>query len=96
MPCKTVETREQGITLKTFWCILLHLRTRWVTVGIRKGGKKKNMKSKLIYQNNTSLVRISTGYKDLLKIKAAKSGMTIKTLLESYLAELLEVKGEDL
>jgi len=54
------------------------------------------MKSKLIYQNNTSLVRISTGYKDLLKIKAAKSGVTIKTLLEGYLAELLEVKGEDL
>lgn len=52
-------------------------------------GKKKNMKNKLIYKSLTSLVRIDTGYRDMLKVKAAKSGMTIKTLLEGYIADIL-------
>ena len=44
-----------------------------------------------INRNNTTLVRIDKGMKRLLKIKAAESGMTIKALLEGYLAELLAV-----
>lgn len=42
----------------------------------------------------TKQVRIDAGLHRLLKIKASSAGMTIKTLLEGYLADLLEVKGE--
>lgn len=45
-------------------------------------------------KNSTKQIRIDTGYHTLLKIKAAKSGMSIKTLLEGYLAELLAVDEE--
>ena len=50
------------------------------------------MKSKQIYQNPTSLVRIDTWYRDMLKIQAVKSRMSIKTLLEGYLADIFAVE----
>lgn len=51
------------------------------------------MKSRQSYKNLTKQIRIDTGLHQLLKIKAAKAGESIKTLLEGYLADLLEVKG---
>jgi len=42
-------------------------------------------------KNLTKQVRIDTGYHTLLKIKATKAGVSIKTLLEGYLADLLAV-----
>ena len=50
------------------------------------------MKSKQSYKNITKQIRIDAGVHQLLKVKAAKSGMSIKTLLETYLAELLAVE----
>ena len=47
--------------------------------------------SRQIDKKSTKQVRIDTGLHQLLKVKAAKSGMTIKTLLEGYLADLLAV-----
>lgn len=38
----------------------------------------------------TKQVRIDTGYHTLLKIKAAKEGVPIKTLLEGYIADIIE------
>ncbi len=40
----------------------------------------------------TKQIRIDSGLHTLLKIKAAESRMSIKTLLEGYLAELLAVE----
>ena len=54
----------------------------------------KNMKSNKIDKNLTKQIRIDTGLHQLLKVKAAKSGMSIKTLLEGYLADLLTVEEE--
>ncbi len=54
----------------------------------------KNMKSQQIDKNLTKQIRIDVGLPQLLKVKAAESGMSIKTLLEQYLAELLAVEGE--
>jgi predicted HicB family RNase H-like nuclease len=51
-------------------------------------------KSRKIDKNLTKQVRIDSGLHQLLKIKAAKSGESIKTLIEGCLADLLEVKGE--
>lgn len=42
-------------------------------------------------KNLTKQIRIDAGLHKLLKVKAAKSGMSIKTLLEGYLADLLAV-----
>lgn len=47
-------------------------------------------------KNSTKQIRIDAGLHQLLKIKAAKAGMSIKTLLEGHLAELLKVEGENL
>ena len=41
-------------------------------------------------KNLTKQIRIDSGYHSLLKIKAAKSGMSIKTLLEGFIIEGLE------
>lgn len=49
------------------------------------------MKNQQSDKNYTKQVRIDTGLHQLLKIKAAKSGISIKTLLEGYLADLLAV-----
>lgn len=50
------------------------------------------MENRQIDKKLTKQVRIDTGYHTLLKIKAAKEGVAIKTLLEGYIAEGL--KGE--
>lgn len=42
------------------------------------------------YKNLTKQVRIDASYHILLKIKAAKSGMSIKTLLEGYIIDILQ------
>lgn len=39
----------------------------------------------------TKQIRIDAGLHQLLKLKATKAGMSIKTLLEGYLADLLAV-----
>lgn len=53
-----------------------------------------NNSSRQIDNKQTKQVRIDAGLHQLLKVKAAESSMTIKELLEEYLAELLEVKSE--
>lgn len=40
-------------------------------------------------------IRIDSGLHRLLKMKAAKQGVTIKSLLEDYLADILAVDGGD-
>ncbi len=53
---------------------------------------RKKDKSKQVNKENTSLVRINTDLKDLLKVKAARDKTSMKALLEQGLAEVLEVK----
>lgn len=48
--------------------------------------------SKFVDKKLTKQIRIDSGLHQLLKVKAAKSGMSIKTLLEGFLAELLAVE----
>lgn len=62
--------------------------------GIIKG-KKKSMQNRQIDKKTTKQVRIDAGLHQLLKIKAAKSGMTIKALLEEYLADILAVNRQE-
>lgn len=45
------------------------------------------MKSKQSYKNITKQIRIDAGLHRLLKIKASERSMSIKTLLEGYIAE---------
>ena len=59
------------------------------------GEKKNEEKSKLIYKNNTSLIRIDSELHKLLKIKAAREKTTLKSLIEGFLAELLAVENKD-
>ena len=47
------------------------------------------MQKRQIDTKRTKQIRIDTELHRLLKIKAAESSMTIKELLEGYLAELL-------
>lgn len=54
------------------------------------GEKENKTRSRQIDKKLTKQIRIDTGYHTLLKVKAAKSGMSIKTLLEGYIADLLE------
>lgn len=42
----------------------------------------------------TKQVRVDSGLHKLLKMRAAQSEKTIREILESYLAELLEVENE--
>ena len=55
---------------------------------------KKKIISKQINKNLTALVRIDSELHHRLKILAATQKTTIKTLVESVLAELLEVEVE--
>jgi len=48
------------------------------------------MKNRQIDTKLTKQVRIDTGLHQLLKIKSAKAGVPIKTLLEGYIAEGLK------
>jgi predicted HicB family RNase H-like nuclease len=45
------------------------------------------MNNRQIDQRTTKQIRIDAGLHQLLKIKAAKSGMSIKTLLEGYVVD---------
>lgn len=54
---------------------------------------KRELISKQVNKNPTTLVRIDAGLHRLLKIKAAGEGTTIRTLAEGALAELLSVEG---
>lgn len=47
-----------------------------------------------IDKKTTKQIRIDIGLHELLKSKAKKRSMTIKTLLEGYLAELLAVEND--
>lgn len=47
------------------------------------------MKSQQSDKNLTKQIRIDAGLHKLLKVKAANAGVSIKTLLEGYLVELL-------
>lgn len=49
-------------------------------------------KNQQVNKNLTKQVRIDTGYHTLLKIKAAQARVSIKTLVEGYLADLLAVE----
>ena len=51
------------------------------------------MENRKIEGKTTMQVVIDSGLHQLLKVKAAESSMTIKTLVEGCLAELLEVKN---
>jgi len=48
-----------------------------------------------IDKKSTKQIRIDIELHRLLKTKAAKSGTSIKTLLEGYLAEMLAVESEE-
>lgn len=54
---------------------------------------KKNEQSKQVNKEDTTMVRINTDLKNLLKVKAADEKTTIKALIEGSVAELLEVKS---
>lgn len=49
------------------------------------------MKSRQIDKKASKQIRIDIGIHQLLKIKAAKAGISIKGLLEEYLTEVLAV-----
>lgn len=51
------------------------------------------MENRQIDKKLTKQIRIDAGLHRLLRIKASNASMTIKTLVEGCLAELLEVKG---
>ena len=51
-----------------------------------------NNTSRQIDTKLTKQIRIDVGLHQLLKVKAATAGMTIKDFLEGYLAELLAVE----
>ncbi len=46
-------------------------------------------------KNLTKQIRIDAGLHQLLKIKAAASGMSIKTLVEGCLADLLAMENKE-
>lgn len=53
------------------------------------------MYDRQIDKNSSKQVRIDSGIHQLLKIKAAKSGMTIKEALEGCLADFLALDNDD-
>lgn len=54
--------------------------------------RKKNMKNRQIDKNKTKQIRIDFGIHQLLKLEATRRSMSIKTLLEGYLSDLLAVE----
>lgn len=50
------------------------------------------MNSQQIDKNKTKQIRIDFGIHQLLKLEATRRSMSIKTLLEGYLADLLAVE----
>lgn len=57
----------------------------------------KNYKSPNLQSDKkpSKQIRIDGGLHCLLKMKAAKQGVTVKSLLEDYLADILAVDGGD-
>lgn len=53
------------------------------------------MNNRQIDKKVTKQVRIDAGLHQILKIKSAKAGVSIRTLLEGHLADLLEIKNEE-
>jgi predicted HicB family RNase H-like nuclease len=53
------------------------------------------MTNRQIDKKVTKQVRIDMGLHQLLKIQAAKDGMSIRTLLEGYVADILNEKKEN-
>lgn len=53
------------------------------------------MQNRQIDKKTTKQVRIDAGLHQLLKVKSAKSGMTLKALVEDYLSELLAVDSDE-
>jgi len=49
------------------------------------------MKKRQIDKKTTMQVRIDSGLHQLIKVKASTLGISIKTLIEGYLAEILAV-----
>ena len=60
------------------------------------GKEEKSMQNPQIDKKPTKQVRIDKGLHKLVKIRAAKSGETIKSLVENALAELLAVNQIDI
>lgn len=58
----------------------------------KRGEEKKTMQNRQIDTKPTKQIRIDAGLHQLLKVKAAKLRLTIKALLEEYLADLLGVQ----
>lgn len=58
-------------------------------------GKRKTIEESKNRIKTTKQIVIDAGLHELLKIKAAKSRMSIKTLLEGYLADLLAKENEN-
>lgn len=48
------------------------------------------MESRQSDKNPSKQIRIDSGLHQLLKIKSAKAGVSIKTLLEGYIADILK------
>ncbi len=57
--------------------------------------KQKKAESRQIDKKLTKQVRIDTGYHEMLKVKAAKSGVSIKSLVEGLLENFLALKNEE-
>jgi hypothetical protein len=57
----------------------------------KRGEEKKTMQNRQIDNKPTKQIRIDAGLHQLLKVKAAQLKLTIKALLEGYLADLLGV-----
>lgn len=53
------------------------------------------MKNRQIDKKITKQIRIDIGLHQLLKIRAARSGIAIKTLLEDYLSDILAIDSKD-
>ena len=54
------------------------------------------MENRQIDKNLTKQIRIDAELHQLLKVKAARAGISIKTLVEGYLADLLAVDDKKL
>lgn len=60
-----------------------------------RGRGEKIMKNPQSDKKTTKQVRFDAGLHRLLKIEAARRQMTVKSLIEECLTEILEVKGEE-
>jgi hypothetical protein len=56
--------------------------------------KNKNNNCRQSDKNSTKQIRIDTGLHKLLKKKAIDEGMTVKSVLEDYLMDLLAVDNQ--